>query len=258
MRTKLAARALELSERIYTSLPWGYRIARVFMKLSDASEFGPAFYAEFIHKGVSGMDDIGGKPASEYRGKRGLANLLNRKRYGRDFGQKLYATALRKLKSVEVVEDAITDYFIKLRTGKGMGTNLREGTPLSAAEGYAITGVIRTGFDILKKKRRERPSLMREDDGGNIQMIDVTDPSAFKDFASLLSATNVSKMLREIQRYDQQAHDWVWLTLRGWSDSQIAGWLNVSPQLLGYNKTKVWRPELRRIVEKYMLLDEAA
>jgi DNA-directed RNA polymerase specialized sigma24 family protein len=252
MRTKLAARATELSRRIYASLPWGYRLARLFMKLSDASEFGPAFYAEFIHRGVSGMDEIDGKDPSTFKGDKNLANLLGRKKYGRNFGQKLFATALRKLKSAEIVEDAITDYFIKLKTGKGMGRNIDEGTPLSTAEGYAITGVIRTGFDILKKKKRERPSLVRRDESGTERQIDINDPAAFKEFASIMTVMDLEKAMRDVERFDERAAFWIKQMMRGWKDKEIAKELGFKhPQQLYELKKKYWGPKLRKIFEKY-------
>lgn len=224
----------------------------MFLKVSSASEFGPAFYAEFINRGVTGMDLIDGKDASEFRDKAGLAKILNRKRYGRNFGHKLYATALRKLKSAEVVEDAITDYFVKLRSGQGMGGNLQEGTPLKTAEGYAITGVIRTGFDILKKKRRERPTLVRRDESGGESQIDIDDPSAFKDFAAILTVRDMEKAMREVEHYDERAAFWIQQMLRGWKDKEISEYLGLKhPQQLYELKTKVWGPKLRSIFEKY-------
>ena len=253
MRTKLAARAAALSERIYTSLPWGYRVARLFMKLADTSEYGPAFYAEFINKGVSGMPEIDGKDASEYRGKRNLADLLGRKRYGRDFGQKLFATALGRIKSLEVVEDAISDYFIKLKTGKGMGTNLQEGTPLGKAEIYAITGVLRTAFDIIKKRNRERPTLVRQDEGGGDVQMDIHDPSAFKEFATILSVVELEKAIREVEEFDERAALWIKLKLKDWKDKDIAKELGFKhPTQLGELKRKYWGPKLKKIFEKYV------
>jgi len=254
MRSKLASRAAALSERIYTSLPWGYRIAQVLIKLADTSDFGPAFYAEFIHKGVSGMDDIDGKDPSEFRGDRNLANKLQRKRYGKDFGQKLFATALRKLKSVEIVEDAITDYFLKLKTGKGMGQNIAEGTPVEKAEGYVITGVLRTGFDIIKKKNRERPSLVRQDEGGGETQIDINDPSAFDDFGKLMSMVDFEKAMREVDRLgDDRIGTWLRLKLKGWKDKEIAEELGFKHATqLGELKRKYWAPKIKPIFEKYL------
>jgi len=258
MRTKLAARAAALSERIYTSLPWGYRIARLFLKLSDASEFGPAFYTEFIIRGVSGMDEIDGKDASTYRdmSRQKLASLLQRKRYGRDFGQKLFATALRKLKSVELVEDSITDYFVKLQSGQGMGDNIREGTALDTAEGYAITGVLRTGFDIIKKKNRERPTLVKKDESGVETIVTLRDPRAFKEFASMLDRRDFQKAMREVERFHPRegpkAAFWATKVMKGWKEKEIAHEMGFKhPTQLGELKRKYWLPALREIFEKY-------
>jgi DNA-directed RNA polymerase specialized sigma24 family protein len=250
MHAKLASRAAALSERIFTSLPWGYRIAQVLIKLSDASDYGPAFYAEFIEAGVTGMEDIGGQQALSLQGERGLANRLQRMGYGKNFGHKLYATALRNLKSVEIVEDAIADYFIKLKTNSG-GVKLREGTPLETAESYAIKGVIRTGWDILKKKKRERPGLIRRDDSGAETQIDINDPNAFQEFADLLSVVDLEKALREVERFDKRAAIWIRLTLKGWKDKEIAQELGFKhPTQLGELKRKYWREPLQRIFEK--------
>lgn len=72
----LLRRAVDLSRRIYTSLPWGYRIAELFTVLAGDSleAFGRVIYAEFIKSVVRGMPDVapGRRPSisSGYRTKR--------------------------------------------------------------------------------------------------------------------------------------------------------------------------------------------
>lgn len=251
MHTKLAARAQALSERVYASLPWGYRLARLFMKIGEADELGPAFYAYFIDHGVVGMPKIKGEDPLKLRGDPKLADKLHRKKYGWDFGQRLFAIAMKQYGNLELIQDAIHDYWIRLTTGRGLGTGFRDGVDLRTAEGYVVQGVMNTIKDINRKKKRERPALVQQDERGVETQIDVKDPSAFKDFAQLMTAMDLKRALKEVRRFDPRASYWVEMHLKGYKDTEIAKWLDIKPGTLKRQQTRNWFPKLRGIFEKH-------
>lgn len=248
---KLAARATSLSRAIFASLPWGYRVAHLFEKLAiDTQEaFGRFAYAEFLKAGVEGLPEINGKPALDFRSKvqgpRGADKLP--RGYGKKFGSKVWRIALSKLRSPEVVEDAIAKVMMKLVQNK---MKVQEGAPLATAESFIITSVINAGKDIIKRKRFEKPTLTQQEDG-EYKQLDITDPSAFQKLNDLIPRTEMRRIMQELKRVHDKAPEWVEAQLEGLTNTELAAqWGTSIPYITKWTQRYV--PDIKKVFYKHL------
>ncbi len=227
-----AKRATNLARKIYASLPWGYRMAQVFLKLTYSTQetFGRFCYAKFIQAGVEGLPDINGAPALSLKdliqGPRGESKLPAG--YGRHFGEMAWKTGLQKLHSPEIVEDALSMVTMKLVAGK---IRIQEGSPLARAEGFLLTAVITAGLDIIRIQRGRRNQhvevSMPEDEHGT--PVDLRDPKSFDRIEDLLSPSDLKNFLADIAHIDRRAPEWFNAQLDGMSNVELAKEWDVSP-----------------------------
>lgn len=247
---KLAARATELSRRIYASLPWGYRLANLFYKLAVSTQeiFGKFVYAKFIQSGVEGLPDINGKPALEMRavvqGPRAESKLPSG--YGRSFGDKVWKVGLSKLRNPEIVEEAISNVTVKMVSGQ---LRVDEGTPLARAESLIVTAVLNAGTDLLRKKFRNPADQMPVNDEG--VEVDFADPGSFKKIEDILSPGEMSRMMGEIARVHPRAVEWVEAVLEGVSKRELADQWGVTPAAIT-NFEKAYLDRVKKVVFNYL------
>lgn len=251
MQTKLAARATKLSRTIFASLPWGFRLAHLLTKLAvDTQEaFGRFAYAEFLKAGVEGLPDIKGQPALSLRGEiQGprAADKLPRG-YGKPFGVKVWKIALSKFHNPEIVEEAISRVMMRLVAGD---MKIREGADIKSAESLIVTSVINAATDVLRKQKRETPSLMREDDGEYTE-VDISDPHAFRDMERMVPKSEMTKIMRELKQVNDRAPSWVEAQLDGLSNVEIADEWGVSPAYVT-KWTRTYLDKIQAIFTKYL------
>lgn len=260
MQKKLATRANLLSRRIYASLPWGYRLARFLVKLAGAPQKanGVFFHAEFIKAGVLGMPDLKGKPAETYHDKLVKAggragDVLWRidSSYGADWGEKLWATLVKKFKNTEIVEDAIADYRAKVVASRG---KLFKAVALSSAQSFVLRGISNAAIDIMRKTKKEQPYLVRQEEGETV-MMDVEDPSAWRDFARRVPSWQRKRLEGELAALDRKHPEWGKILLQmkmdGATNVEIADAWGVSkPRVTQWLQKN--RKELARILSEHL------
>lgn len=258
---KLAQEASVLQRRIYASLPWGFRVARFFLRLaSDTIDvFGRVVAAEFIKRGVEGMPEINGQPAEAFREKLVKAgskagDKLPRN-YGRQFAQSAWNMNMSKIRNPEVIEDAMVTVVEKLLKNPHL---IREGVLLREAQAFVLKMVRNETIDILRMKgRRREDSLTIEDEGEEINL-DPQDPSALKEIEEMLPPSTLREIARDLDRINESAGTYVNLIFQDYSDREIAEGAMlphmdgpVSPQAL-FNWKKRWMPKIEEVIRKHV------
>lgn len=219
LQTKLASRAANLSRKIYASLPFEFRVARLLIKLGLSDEiYGRMFYAEFIKAGVQDMPPVGKIPAEEMRdvllaaGPRAAARLpMN---YGREFGSKLWTLAHKYLKSYgdeenirEVLQESIA-YLL------GSSKRALKALPREQAESYIKRIVIGRAVDKVRAERRGGPHVRNDE-----LLTRLTDPNALRQYTQMLGPTGRKLFQQKLQRVDPKHPDWPW----EWLMSEVEG-----------------------------------
>ncbi len=248
----LLRRAVDLSRRIYASLPWGYRIAELITVLAGDSldAFGRVIYAEMIKSVVRGMPDVApGKTAFD------LVQDVEREGadalppgYGRPFASRLHKVLLSKLGDPEVAQDAMSKVLLQVVRGK---VHIHSGADLHSAEAYIVTACLNAGRDILRAegRRRERPLVRDRDDEQTT--VDVEDPNAFQQLDTLLPASELKAVLRELGEVHPRAPEWLKARLQGDSGQEIASEWGVTPSYVSKFQ-RIYLPEIKRVVEHHL------
>jgi DNA-directed RNA polymerase specialized sigma24 family protein len=226
----LYRRAVELSRKIYCSLPWGYRVAQVFTVLAGDSldSFGRVVYSEMIRSVVRGMPETAsGKPAFdlvqdvERRGADALPAG-----YGRPFASRVFKILLSKFSDPEVVEDAMSQVLLQAARRK---LHIKNGANLPEAESYIITIAMNAARDILRARGRRREESLIRDRDDEESRVDVEDPEAFRQLDTLLPAPELRRLLVELREVHPRAPDWLQAKLDGQSGQEIAEQWGTTP-----------------------------
>jgi len=244
------ARARSLNRRIYASLPWGYRVAHLILRVASGyiDVFGRVVLAEFIKSGVEGLPPINGEPALAYQdkvqGPRGPDRLP--KGSGKAFGQKVYATLMAKVRNVEVVEEALSRVMLDFARGK---VRIEQGSPLPKAEAF-IFHLVKNAVVDLSREQRSRPQgdMLLDEDGGTI---DFEDPNTFRHFDQMLPRSEMSSFLRELEKVHPKAVPWLEAKLEGLSSREIADEWGVSPPRVNQIEN-AFMPKLRALLQEYI------
>jgi hypothetical protein len=213
-----------LARRLYASLPWGLRVADLFLRLAaDSTEaFGRMIFAEFLLRGVTEMPDPGPRwnPKSSKP-----ADTLPRG-YGQDFASRVYKTLIGKFRDPELAENAMVEFMIRF-TLQGGSKGLRDKCPLKEAQGYVMTGVVRQGINVVNDKTKQRhreKSITQEDADGEETNLDISDPHAFEDIAELIPEHQLKSLLRELsQKVHPDAGLYVKYLTEGYNEKEIVG-----------------------------------
>jgi len=244
--------AVNLSRRIYSSLPWGFRVAELFHVLAADSldVFGRVIYAEFIKAVVRGMPDVApGKAAFD------LVQEVERKGpdalpggYGRPFASRLFKVLLSKLGDPEVAQDAMSKVMLQVVRGK---VHIHNGADLHSAEAYVVTACLNAGRDVLRAQgRRREQSLVRERDDEE-KVVDVEDPEAFGRLDELLPASELQDILRELAGVHPRAPEWLQARLQGDSGQEIAADWGVTPSYISKFQ-RVFLPRITAVVQHHL------
>lgn len=259
---KLARAASDLQRRIYASLPWGYRVARFFLRLASGTidVFGRVVAAEFIKRGVQGMPDVAGKPAESLREallKKGTrAGDKLPRNYGRQFAQSVWNINMSKIKNPEIIEEAMVSVVEKLLKNPHL---IHEGVLLREAQAFVLRMIRNETIDLLRTKgRRREESLTREDEGEEITL-DPHDPGALKDIEGMLTPSTLRDIKRDLDRINESASAYIDAVFNDYSDREIAEGAMlphmqgrpVSPQAL-FNWKKRWMPKIEEAIRKHI------
>jgi len=269
-QTKLASRASDLKRRIYASLPFGYRVAQLLVRLKIADDFlkrnvGRALYAEFIKAGVTGMPDVKGEPALDLQDKiiglKERGPLLLPSGYGTAFGGEMWAVASKFLhtRDPEAISDVLQNVVVEVyaRTEREAKSQLRA-EPLASAESFIKKLVNLRARDWLKKKDHGQSSLTDSETGGQP---DLRSTKFLSRLFHKIDRGDVGSFKREIGQIDRVNPDRPWSyiegVIEGLSNTQIAKSWGVGRSVVT-NKLKDWLPEFKRIFLKYMEPEDIA
>lgn len=208
------------ARRAYSSLPWGYRLAEMIVRIGSdtAADFGRTAYALFAYCGVTGLPDIKGQPGESAVPKKpgeSAKSYLPRflraapTTYGSAFGRKLYLILLRKHMTETVAEDVLQEMAASLFTSTTAITAL-EGRTLREAESYMLRSVNLRGIDVERKNRtfdRRRPDRKTEivnvDEGTNEEGapsgVVLSDPKAWSALEDMLPETEMRAILEKVR-----------------------------------------------------------
>jgi len=163
----LLVTASDLRRKLFASLPWGYRLATVFMAMDAGSieSWGRAIGSYMLAAGIEGMPDPGPKWNPE---KPNPSNLP--RGYLGDFAKKAYAMALRATQNPEDASDVLMDVMMAYASGK---TKFKA-MPMKSAMSFVLKAVD-WASGAIRKKRKPGVSLTRDDDEGGETTLDLVD-----------------------------------------------------------------------------------
>ncbi len=241
-------RARDLNQRIYTSFPWGFRVAGLLLVLGGDSldSFGRVITGEMILAVVRGLPDIGGKPASDWIQQVHLkgADVLP-PGAGRPFAQKVYKILLTRFGSPGVAQDAMSNVMLQVARHK---LHIKNGASLHEAESYVITIALNAARDLLRAQgRRREDSLIHERDDEGVQ-VDVEDPGAFRELEKAITPDQMDRLLRDLRGVHPRAPEYVRALLDGDNAAEIAQDWRVTPSYVSKFK-RIVGPRIRSLVE---------
>jgi DNA-directed RNA polymerase specialized sigma24 family protein len=249
----LARRASDLSRRIYTSLPWGFKVANLLVVLASDSldAFGRVMYAEFIKAAVRGMPDTApGKPALDLiqEATRKGADALPQG-YGKPFATRLYKILLSKFGGdPSLIDEAMSDLMTKAVRGK---LHIAIGSSLGAAETYMIVAAQNSVRDLLRSQERKREVPLIRDQSQGETTIDVEDPNAFKALDKAISPSEMAKLLQELEDVHPRAPEWLKARLDGDSGQEISeAWRTTPSYVSKWQRT--FLPKIKKVVEHHL------
>lgn len=226
----LIARADELNRRIYASLPWGFRFANLFVKLSlDSAET----IGRLIHR-LFREADVQDLPEDE-------------RNYGKLFGNQLMRMMMSKFKNPELVEEAMSKLTEKILAGK---VPVHHGADLRSAQALITTSLVRDTLSIMRSRRRKHEVAIPTDEHG--RPMDLSDPSGWEELEDYLPRSKWEAIKREIRgQLGDKALSWVVAQMDGLTDRQIAEQWGVSPRAVG-KWSQGWAPKIREVIVNYL------
>lgn len=261
MARTLLARANRLNHRIYASLPFGQRVSHLFLKLAGdiLDAFARVVSAEFIKRGVVGMEEIRGEPVEVWADR--LRRLGPRagdalpRGYGRSFAQLVWRIGLRRSGRPDLIEEVMTSVIEKLIARP---TYVREGVSLPEAQGLVIKMVKNEIIDAQRMGNRWRMDpLGDETDEGDFTG-DMLDPRTLRKLEDQLTPSKMNRIVEDLARVHPSASEYVRLMLEGYTKREIAqGALlphmrgPTSPQALT-NWEIDWLPKIRKVFQRHM------
>jgi hypothetical protein len=210
--------------------------------LTDA--VGRAFYHEFVKAGVADMPAINGEvPARTVKSVPAG--------YGKRFGTLLYVIVLKKVHNPDLTEEILTEALLRVAAGKLK--LLREGSSLKEAERYSIQLVQNTISDVFRKNvgqgKERRPQRFQDIDDDPV--VNLADPNAFRALDRMISRSDLTKLMRDLEKVDARAPSWLEAKLDGCSSTDIArDWGVGKSRVSGWEKE--FLPDIKRVLSRYV------
>lgn len=209
MTKPLLARVRDLNRRVYASLPWGFRVANVLIKLAFGltDTVGRVFYALFLEAGVEGMPPGPAPGTPPERLPSG---------YGRRFGERLYAMLLQKAKNATLVEDVLSELMVTAARDK---FGLKPGMSLRGAEQYVMRSAVN---HLINHLRKDKPTEELGGEGDESTDVDMSDPNAFRDLDNLLPRHELQRLMKDLESVHPRAPSWLEAQLEGLKNVELA------------------------------------
>lgn len=189
-RIRLIQASRDLRRLVFSSRPWGLRVAHLLYQIrfaSEATDFGQSIYGLFLLYGVEGMPE----PPFMPKNTRDISRLRG---YGGDFGKKAFNFALRLFKAdsmkVERAQETLSLAFLKLFSDSSLEGKLK-GKPLAYAENYVYLAVKSEAISLMRKERLRAHS--------DIEDL-VQEPASWDNLGDLIPVSEQEALLRELER----------------------------------------------------------
>lgn len=196
--------ASELGRKVYASLPWGYRLANLLVKLAagPAAGFGRVIYGLFLMNGVEGLPPIKDQPAENFKPQ--TARDMDRKipiGYGANFGSKAYKMLLMKHRDPNRAEDLMTELMLKFLAKPDSLRNLA-GQPLKRAESYILTALNMLAIDQFRHDTRGDEDKSITDSMTDLEGVErvIEDPGAWDHLDRYLLESDLDNIREELAR----------------------------------------------------------
>ena len=187
---RLIQASVELKHRVFSSLPWGVRLAHVLLQVrfgSDSTDFGQSMYGLFLLHGVEGMPTPPVMPAS-------VKDFSKLKGYGHDFGKKAFNFALRLFKAddmrVERAQETLSLTFLKLFSNASLDSVLK-GKSLSHSENYVLSAVRSEAIGLMRKEKLRAHSDIEDM---------IQEPAAWDNLGDIIPRSEQKELLDELER----------------------------------------------------------
>jgi hypothetical protein len=225
----LVTASTSLSRRLYASLPWGYRVAQLLVKLADyrPADFGRFMYNMFVMVGIQDMPSLpNGQPPKVPSSPRQVTVPAG---YGVDFGKKAFGLATNMLakykipatEAGDVLEELAMRFLDRNTFSKLEGTVKDAERFVFMAINHEITNLYR------KKKIRNHIDLYSPDeDGGEIQELmrdpkSLDQPGDWKDLGRILDPKRLHQVQQELVKIDWDTAEYFDLLMNGETDRHI-------------------------------------
>lgn len=206
---RLCLSALLLEKRAYAKLPWGYRFAQFYLRISEdtSDSFGRMAYALFAYYGVKNLPPVRGVPAVDLLERKAgerpedyVARFLRKAPgdYGRAFGRKMQGLLLKKFRKEELAHDLLQDLAVVMLRDTSLRAILsgEQGSrSLAQVESLVAKSLLNRGVDILRRNDRYQ-DLARDEEGEELPIEDV---GQWGQLESLINEQEMKKLLKEIR-----------------------------------------------------------
>lgn len=189
-RIRLIQASRNLRRLVFSSRPWGVRVAHLLYQIrfaSEATDFGQSLYGLFLLYGVEGMPD----PPFIPKTTRDISKLRG---YGAEFGKKVFDYALRLFKAdsmkVERAQETLSLAFLKLFSYSPLESKLK-GKPLSYAENYVYLAVRSEAVDLMRREK-----LRAHSDIDDL----VHEPASWDNLGDIIPRSEQEALLGELER----------------------------------------------------------
>jgi len=165
----LLVKAADTRRKIFASLPWGFRLATIFLAMEGAmlEAWGRQVGALLLQAGVKDMPEPGAKWKPEKPNVKDLP-----RGYCQDVAKQAYGIALKLSGNPATADDAMQDFLLKLLSGQ---TKIDGGKSFTAVVSFLLTGIKWEAGAGRKKNDRRREQSVDDDNDGEGSTIDLVD-----------------------------------------------------------------------------------
>ena len=211
---RLVEAAEALRSKVYSSLPWGYRLASLLLQVrvaADPQSFGRLVYGVFLLSGVRGMPPTPEVPTSTKE-----IDRLPRT-YGLEFGTAAKALAARILTDEDQVDDLLSAVALKVLSEPTLRRAIA-GKPIAEAKSYIFKVISNQAKDVLRHQKVRLHQLLDDTVG---------DPSSWAALGRLIPERERNDIEDELKaavspRFLPDLPTYLDLLLDGHSNKEIA------------------------------------
>jgi DNA-directed RNA polymerase specialized sigma24 family protein len=251
---RLITAVQDLRKRVYSSFPWGLRVARLLFEIRYGAEpaaFGRLTYGLFMLYGVLGLPRVDVVPKTI----RDIDKLP--RDFGNEFGFKCRNTAAKYLRFADEIEELLSSLVVKLISSDSVRKAL-DGEQLHRAESYVLTMIRHSAIEKLrsdKVRRHEDIAELIEEPSPHWDQLGHILTEREKDQLSIELEKAVSRrLLPDLPLYFQ-------LMMEGYSNAEVAE-QRMLPSLkekpISQQALAKYRAKLKEVLERHFEVRSAS